>query len=358
MPDLYRILGLLPGAREEDIKAAYRALAKDSHPDVNRGDAAAELRTKQINRAYETLRNAEARGAYDASLLREHMRRRRRLQLAGAAFALAVTAGLCGAYWSGAWERRGPDSPVHISLAQGESARTVSPPAEEIVPASPADGRDGNAREASALSLGWREGEPTPPAQGTAMLLPPAVADTAPAEDDPPAAPLAERLDISSWTLLRHARLGLELRYPAHIFAPPGGYAGEHLRLFLSRDGKALLRVFAAAGGGTQLSAYRHALVQQRYAGARFDVASQEEDEFVLAGVLGGEAFYEHAAASCDGRSIHGWQVVYPLAEQALYAGIVTEMRLSYRRDGEPGWSCRRPPASRVTGIDQRKAGQ
>ena len=66
MPDLYRVLGISPRAREEDIKSAYSELAKRAHPDVNAGDAAAELRTNEINRAYETLRNTETRAFTDS----------------------------------------------------------------------------------------------------------------------------------------------------------------------------------------------------------------------------------------------------------------------------------------------------
>ena len=52
--NLYRILGLRPGADGKKIKAAYRDLVKQFHPDINT-DSQAEPRTKEINRAYETL---------------------------------------------------------------------------------------------------------------------------------------------------------------------------------------------------------------------------------------------------------------------------------------------------------------
>src|SRR5262245_51944664 len=104
MPDLYRVLGLSSRACEEEIKAAYRALAKQSHPDVNAGDAAAELRTKLINFAYETLRNAERRAAYDSALVRKQAERRRRFRGGVvAAFALTVAVSTLGAYWARPW---------------------------------------------------------------------------------------------------------------------------------------------------------------------------------------------------------------------------------------------------------------
>jgi molecular chaperone DnaJ len=64
--DYYEILGLSRGASEQDIKAAYRRLAKDCHPDNNPGDkAAAEQRFKELNEAHMTLRDPQKRAAYD-----------------------------------------------------------------------------------------------------------------------------------------------------------------------------------------------------------------------------------------------------------------------------------------------------
>ena len=55
MRDLYSVLKLSRRASSEDIKFAYRALAKQFHPDVNAGDEEADRWTKEINRAYEVL---------------------------------------------------------------------------------------------------------------------------------------------------------------------------------------------------------------------------------------------------------------------------------------------------------------
>jgi hypothetical protein len=68
MLDFYSVLGLSRHANQEEIKAAYWNLAKQSHPDVNAGDEQAEQRTKAINRAYETLGDPDARAAYDLEL--------------------------------------------------------------------------------------------------------------------------------------------------------------------------------------------------------------------------------------------------------------------------------------------------
>ena len=63
--DLYRVLGVGPRAAEKEIRAAYRRLARQYHPDVNPGNDQAEERFKEINAAYEVLSNPESRGKYD-----------------------------------------------------------------------------------------------------------------------------------------------------------------------------------------------------------------------------------------------------------------------------------------------------
>lgn len=63
--DYYKILGVDKNADEKEIKKAYRRLARQYHPDVNPGDAAAEARFKEINEANEVLSDAEKRRKYD-----------------------------------------------------------------------------------------------------------------------------------------------------------------------------------------------------------------------------------------------------------------------------------------------------
>jgi molecular chaperone DnaJ len=63
--DLYEVLGVGRGASEDEIKKAYRKLARKHHPDVNPGDAAAETRFKEASAAYAVLSDKEKRQQYD-----------------------------------------------------------------------------------------------------------------------------------------------------------------------------------------------------------------------------------------------------------------------------------------------------
>ncbi|MBP1468520.1 J domain-containing protein [Candidatus Chloroploca sp. M-50] len=65
MKDYYQVLGLNRSASEQEIKQAYRKLARTYHPDINPGDKQAETRFKEINEAYEVLSDAEKREKYD-----------------------------------------------------------------------------------------------------------------------------------------------------------------------------------------------------------------------------------------------------------------------------------------------------
>ena len=64
--DYYQVLGVEKGVNEDEIRKAFRKLARRHHPDVNPGDASAEAKFKELNEAYEVLRDSEKRRKYDA----------------------------------------------------------------------------------------------------------------------------------------------------------------------------------------------------------------------------------------------------------------------------------------------------
>ena len=59
MKDPYQILGVSPDASDEEIKRAYRKLAKQYHPDANPGDEVAAKRMQEVNEAYDRIKNPE-----------------------------------------------------------------------------------------------------------------------------------------------------------------------------------------------------------------------------------------------------------------------------------------------------------
>mgnify|MGYP001812568196 CR=1 FL=1 len=63
--DYYEVLGLARGASEQDIKSAFRRLAKKYHPDANQGDPDSERQFKEVNEAYEVLKDPQKRAAYE-----------------------------------------------------------------------------------------------------------------------------------------------------------------------------------------------------------------------------------------------------------------------------------------------------
>ncbi len=63
--DYYEVLGVARDADEKEIKSAFRKMAKEYHPDRNQGDEKAEQKFKEVNEAYEVLKDQQKRAAYD-----------------------------------------------------------------------------------------------------------------------------------------------------------------------------------------------------------------------------------------------------------------------------------------------------
>src|SRR5215210_3245163 len=66
MRDYYDVLGVSPGAGADEIKRAYRQLARRYHPDISGDDRAGAF--LEVSRAYDVLRDPERRRSYDANL--------------------------------------------------------------------------------------------------------------------------------------------------------------------------------------------------------------------------------------------------------------------------------------------------
>src|SRR5918996_1789105 len=70
--DLYEQLGIKRGASEQEIKKAYRSLAKQLHPDRNKDNPKAAERFSQVTSAYELLSDKDKRARYDRGEIDEH----------------------------------------------------------------------------------------------------------------------------------------------------------------------------------------------------------------------------------------------------------------------------------------------
>jgi DnaJ-like protein len=292
----YEALGILPGADEQQIKDAYRSLARRLHPDLNAGDTAGAEQLAQINRAYATLANPEARAAYDRNLAQRGAELRRRLLIFAASGVVTF---------------------VVTAIVVAALVRRDAPPA---LTAGTAAVRAGDATAALPQSRMPGSGQP----DGGASAAGPGDATGA-----------------TIWRTYRDTRFDFALRYPAGLLAFDAARSDAHVSTFVSRDGQAVLRIVAADNtAGITLSSYRSVLIKDRYAGATFNPAPRREHWFALSGTLGNEVFLERVTFSCDGRSMHGWQMRYPLSQRTVYDELAGLILRNHPHGNGPGAGC------------------
>jgi len=303
MNNFYETLGLPRGADEQELKAAYRGLAKQFHPDVNPRDESAERRFKEISLAYEALSDPAQRAAYDHFLARsraEARRRYRRLAAIAAASAMlsagTVTPALVLLQHLHAHQ-------TQIAQAAGEGMAHAAAPLSQVEGMRPKGSMKERRPEGAAAGVSSRK--------------------------------------ASNWTLYRSSRFGFAVRYPADVFASAGESDDDNVHILVSQDGRAVLRIFAAENvAGATLARYRRLLIAQRYSSATIDYAPQHHLWFALSGIRGGETFYERVTFSCNGRSIHGWEMIYPATERRFYDRIVEKVHRTYKYSNGPHAHC------------------
>jgi DnaJ-class molecular chaperone len=101
MKDLYKVLGVSKSASQDEIKKAYRKLAKQYHPDLNPGNKEAEQTFKDISQAYDILADAEKRKKYDAGQIDETGQEQAGAHPGAGGFYRTYTSGGRGAKYTG-----------------------------------------------------------------------------------------------------------------------------------------------------------------------------------------------------------------------------------------------------------------
>jgi hypothetical protein len=145
----------------------------------------------------------------------------------------------------------------------------------------------------------------------------------------------------ANWTTYRDTRFDFALRYPAGVFALDAARSNSNVRTFVSRDGHATLRIVSPQStGGISLASFRSALIKDRYAGASFEQTPRGQRWFALTGTRGDEVFLERITYSCDGKSVHGWQMLYPASQRATYDELAKLVLRNYPHGNGPGAGC------------------
>jgi hypothetical protein len=131
--ELYKVLGVRSVAADEEIKTAFRRLAKQLHPDLHPGDADTERRFQDVICAYETLSDRQSRTVYDAGLKNRRLLRRWQFRANAmtvvAAFSLTVSVGL---HWEVLSQAILPAGKHTARLASNESHTATTGKAEGV----------------------------------------------------------------------------------------------------------------------------------------------------------------------------------------------------------------------------------
>src|SRR6201984_2929943 len=127
--DYYEVLGGARGASEADMKAAFRKLAMKFHPDRNPGDKDCEHHFKEVNEAYDVLKDAQKRAAYDRF---GHAAFEHGMGGGGAGFGADFASsfadifedlfGMAGQRGRGGGRERGADLRYHMEITPGEAS--------------------------------------------------------------------------------------------------------------------------------------------------------------------------------------------------------------------------------------------
>ena len=174
MRDLSAFLGLSRHPSSEDIRAAYWALSKQFHPDVNAGDKEAERRIKEINRAYGILGDPEARAAYNLILARARARARRSFWSGAATGAAAFILTVGSISVTVMWKQHAdihhspsdkPGFPTRLAKSDWLLAKPLAEERVNATAVSPADRKNGaDSSEAVSTALSVPFGKQPPPA--------------------------------------------------------------------------------------------------------------------------------------------------------------------------------------------------
>jgi uncharacterized glyoxalase superfamily protein PhnB len=137
------------------------------------------------------------------------------------------------------------------------------------------------------------------------------------------------------WATFQDPKNRFSFQYPSGRFQPDRSSLNDHGSAFLSRDGRAQLLVYDSDhASGQSIEAYRRQLIAESFSDAKLDYVPVRKTWFVLSGRQGDETFYLRITFACDGRTLHGWGLRYPVTDGNVYDRIVEDIHRSYKYQG------------------------